>query len=92
MTKSEHRFKSVLKVCIPLLSCPSLVALSILCHLHLDLCSLRDCACQHTLSFSLCSSVLNEGLKYFMTYEVAIRSLRQTNACCCFGPHTHSAF
>ena len=33
---------------------------------------------------STISSVLNEGLKYFMTYGVAIRSLRQTNACCCF--------
>ena len=34
---------------------------------------------------STISSVLNEGLKYFMTSGVAIRALRQTNACCCSG-------
>ena len=40
---------------------------------------------------STISSVLNEGLKYFMSCGVAIRALRQTNACC-YGPHMHSVF
>ena len=38
------------------------------------------------------SSVLREELKYFMTSGVAMRALRQSNACCCSGPHTYLAF